>query len=278
MRKHHIMGLGALVILAAPLVATAGVHMIPTSGASPDPSNPWLYKTPPMSGSQTFTIQWAVHVKFQDPHWAGVRFTAHVLDAGEMDLNSINVLPGLLAGSTIPAGPGSTTTIGGTWWHPAAMSSGTYAASQVIPFGTWTIHVNGSSPGQNSDTDATAAGSSIFHLGSTQHLPGSTMIHAEDVDYVWATSGFTPTESEPFPQNPPHPDNSLGEWKPVPDVPTSVSFHVTPLMASGFYSKRLGGAGLGIEHVPEPGTGLALLVGGGIAVLGTRRARRRRQP
>ncbi|MHC4275217.1 MAG: hypothetical protein ACYSUR_16335 [Planctomycetota bacterium] len=259
-------------VFAVPTVAMAGVHFVPSApGMTPDPNNPGVWKTAPMSNGQQLVVNWAVHTKFAATHWAGVRFRSHVLDAGEVSLSGIVIYPGLLGQQTIPGPAGSTTGINATWWHAQATQSGiNVLPSQSFAFGQWTITVGNTDPANNSDVDMTAHASSIFHLGSQV----SETITIFPSWYIWATPNFEPTISEPFPQDPPHPDAGLGTWI---EFGMTMAHHITPGMASGFYSVPIGGAGLGIEHViPAPGVGLLMLAGGYGALGARRRAGRRR--
>jgi hypothetical protein len=262
-------------VFAAPTVAMAGVHLVPTApGMTPDPNNPGVWKTGPMSDGQQLVIKWAVHTKYFATHWAGVRFRSHVLDSNEVSLSGIVIYPGLLQQQTFAGPPGGTTSHWAAWWHSAAMQSGiSVSPSQVFTFGQWTITAGGTTPANNSDVDMSAWASSIFHLGS---VPTSNFIVIPQSGYIWATSNFTPTPTEPFPENPPHPDEGIGHWV---HLGFTVSYHVTPAFpySSGFYSIPIGGAGIGIEHVvPAPGVALLMLAGGYGALGARRRAGRRR--
>ncbi|MHC4140505.1 MAG: hypothetical protein ACYSUF_01040 [Planctomycetota bacterium] len=276
MKTFRNLSVLGLTVCIAPSLAMAGVHFVPSApGMTPDPNNPGVWKTAPMSNGQQLVVQWAVHSKFGATHWAGVRFGSHVLDANEVSLTGITIFPGLLGQQNIPGPAGSTSGVQATWWHPSATLSGiTVVPSQSFAFGQWTITVMGTTPANNSDVDLTAHASSIFHLGSQQ---ASGWIDVPESGYVWATSNFTPTPGEPFPENPPHPSDGIGEWK---HLGFSTHWHVPPgfPQASGFYTIPIGGAGLGIEHVPAPGVGLMMLVGGYGALLGRGRAGRRRLP
>lgn len=267
MRKLGFTCAAVLVILMVPTAAKAGVHLLPGT-LTPDPTTPDLFKTPLMEASDNLTIQWVVHTKGgEKKHWAGVRFRSHVIDSSEVDLNGIVIYPGLLGQQTISGPPGGSTHVTATYWDPNAMGSGiTMASSAMFNFGRWTIHAKGSDPAGNSDADLGAAGSSIFHVGSTPVVP------LTESNYVWATSSFEPVPGEPFPEDAPYPGEPSGHW-------VHVGFTTTwpvPGWSSGFYSKPLGGAFVGIDHVPEASTGLTLLAGGCVALLGRRRARRRR--
>jgi hypothetical protein len=269
MKKLGFICAAVLVIHMVPAAARAGVHFSAV-GMTPDPSNPRLFKTPPMEASDNLTIQWAVHTKYTATHWAGVRFRAHVIDPNEVDLLGMTIYAGYLPQQTI-TGPGAgapaSSAITGTYWDPNATQSGIFmGASAVFTFGQWTMHVNGSDPADNSDSDLGAAGSSIFHVGSTP------VVTLTESNYVWATSSFEPVPGEPFPEDAPYPDDPNGHW-------VHVGFTTTwpvPGWSSGFYTKPIAGVWLGIEHVPEASTGLTLLAGGCVALLGRRRARRRR--
>jgi hypothetical protein len=267
MKTFRSISVLVLAVCAAPTVAMAGVHAIPTApGMTPDPNNPGVWKTAPMSNGQQLVIQWAVHTKFPSLHWAGVRFNSHVLDANEVALTGIVIYPGLLGQQTIAGPAGTTAGVQATWWHPAATLSGiSVQPSQSFAFGQWTITVTGTTPMNNSDVDLTAFASSIFHVGSQASL----MLFPSW--YIWATSNFEPVPGEPFPEFPPHPDQGIGHW-----VHLGFTTHYTGGLSSAFYSVPIGSAGIGIEHIPAPGVGLMMLVGGCGALGAKRRAGRRR--
>jgi hypothetical protein len=269
MKTFRNLSVLALTVCMAPSLAMAGVHLVVSGGATPDPNNPGGWKTAPMNNGDVLTIDWTVHTKFFVTHWAGVRFRSHVLDPSEVDLLGVTMYPGLLPQSTLPGPFPGTTGIQATWWHPAATMSGiTMQPSSVINFGRWTIQARNTTPANNSDVDMSAWASSIIHLGSQV----SQVITLFPSWYIWATSSFEPTPGEPFPENPPHPDQGIGHWV---HLGFTVQYHATPLHGSGFYSMPIGGATLGIEHVPAPGVWMMMLVSGGV-LLGRRRGGRRR--
>jgi hypothetical protein len=266
MKPHaHLCALGLAVFIAP--TALAGVHLVPSSNVTPDPNNPTVWKTVPLANGQTITIEWTVHTKNFKHHWAGVRFNSHVLDPSEVDLLGITLYPGLLPQQTL-AGPfPGTSGIQATWWHQSAANSGVdMPSSMIFNFGRWTIMAQNTSPAGNSDVDLSAWASSIIHLGS-----GTITVFPSW--YVWATSNFVPTPTEPFPENPPFPGEPFGHWH---HIDFTAQAYPNPFQASGFVAKPIGGAGLGIEHIPAPGVGLAMLAGGGLSILAGRRSGRRR--
>jgi hypothetical protein len=271
MKKSTVCGF-ALALGSAP--AMAGVHMIPSApGMTPDPNNPGVWKTAPMSNGQQLVVSWAVHTKFPSAHWAGVRTVAHVLDSNEVTLSNIIMNPGFLPQQSIPGPPASSVGVAATWWHPSATQSGIVVApSQSFAFGSWTITVGGTTPANNSDVDLTVHASSIFHLGSNAESDIIVLLPSE---YVWGTSNFEPTPEQPFPEFPQEPGSPGWHWV---HVGQTISWHVTTNspFASGFYTKRIGSSGLGIEHVPAPGAGLMMLAGGFGALGARQRAGRRR--
>jgi hypothetical protein len=271
MKKSTVCGF-ALALGSAP--AMAGVHMIPSApGMTPDPNNPGVWKTAPMSNGQQLVVSWAVHTKFPATHWAGVRTVAHVLDSNEVTLSNIIMNPGFLPQQSIPGPPASSVGVAATWWHPSATQSGIVVApSQSFAFGSWTITVGGTTPANNSDVDLTVHASSIFHLGSNAESDIIVLLPSE---YVWGTSNFEPTPEQPFPEFPQEPGSPGWHWV---HVGQTISWHVTTNspFASGFYTKRIGSSGLGIEHVPAPGAGLMMLAGGFGALGARQRAGRRR--
>jgi hypothetical protein len=253
-----------------PCAVTAQVDLYPTSGGfTPDPNNPLLFKTSPMAESETLYFTWGIHSSYGPSNWAGVRFKSHLLDSTEMDLVGITVFPGLLGQATLVGPTANSSGVQATWWHANALDSGTaFPTSQVVTFGAWTIEARNTTVAGNSDIDASIAASSILHV-----VPGSYVYLAES-NYVWATSNFDPTPSEPFPENPPFPGDVNGHWV---HLGFTVTYLVPSALGSNFYAVPLANQGfIGIEHIPEPATGLLLLVVGCGALIPGRRARRRR--
>jgi hypothetical protein len=263
-----------LIVSVAPTVAMAGVHLNPTSGVTFDPAT-GTWKTAPLSDGQTVVINWQVHTKNPKDHWAGVRFRTHVWDNTEVDLTGIVITPGFLGQQTIPSPAATTVPVWASFWHANAQNSGVQMpSSAVFTFGNWTIRAKGTTPANNSDVDITAYASSIIHMGS---LGVSEFITLFPSWYVWATSNFQPTTSEPFPTDVPDPGAPEGQWV---EVGMTIVHHVTMphMWTSAFYSKPIGSASVGIEHIPAPGVGLIMMAGGYGASLARRRAGRRRLP
>jgi len=270
MNRFGFVLVACLVVLWLPGVVSAGVYP-EANGLTQDPTNPQLWKTRPLSDSEDYAIDWYAHASEDMANWAGVVFKSHMLDTSEVDSLWITTFPGHLSQTTV-AGPNANShAVTATWWHPDATASGvTMSESDVTsnPFARWDFKAANTTVAGNSDADLSLIACNIFHLAE-----GKTMTLFES-DYVWATSGSNPVQGEPFPENPPHPDNPNGLWQ---HVAFTTVYTVTAPFASNFYATFSGATLVGVDHVPEPATALLLVAGGCAALMFAWRARRRRR-
>ena len=120
---------------------------------------------------------------------------------------------------------------------------------------------------EHSDVDLTVMVWNIHHLVSTELQP----ILLRESDYVYGTPAWNPVTLSEFPPLPPPPGG--GTWYHVSQTKTFQK--VAGLPGSAFYATLVGTARIGIEHVPEPATGLMLMGGVGSLLWGLRARRRR---
>jgi hypothetical protein len=264
-----------LAVVAMSTVANAA-EMVAISGAvAQEGTGGNVFKTPPMADSDTLSISWGIHFYGAAPsHWAGVLFKSHVLDGSEVSLTGVTSAPGALPPAPWPTPPsgaaGQSVSVSGWWWNTAAPLSGfTPPTSTVVgPVVTWTIHAMNTTPANNSDVDMSLMFWNIFHIPAGT---GSDNVLLQPSDYVWAPGDFVPQPGQPFPSFPLPFDDPGGRWVHI-DFPTS--WHIPAGEGSWYYAQADGTSFLGIEHVPEPATGL-LLIGGAGALFASRRARKR---
>jgi hypothetical protein len=251
-------------------VAFADVGQPVTGGTGVDPD----IKTPLMADSDVTTVTLGVHLPVAVPNWAGALFSVHVGDPTEVDVDTVgacgpNIMPTAIAS---PFGPRSEN-VGSqammfTAWHMQASASGmSLPASQVQTFANMCLHAKNTDPIYNSDVDLTVVGWNIRHLFPG---PGSTNLTLKPSDWVYGTPNWDPIEMSEFPTDPPEPGQ--GVWY---HLNAEKIFHLPGGIGSAFYATLAGTATIGIEHIPEPASGLMVL--GGIAglIMG-HRARRRR--
>jgi hypothetical protein len=278
-------------LLASALLALA----VPSSGAADTvgfglPPVP-LFKTPPMTDSQTISVPLAVHMSPTKTNWAGFFFKLHLVDPSELDVTGMAPNTGL-SGSVppYPFGPPSSGVASSplffTFWHVAAQQSGiTIPSSVVFPVGTLFLHAKNTTPINNSDTDLTAMVWNIFHLRCPElGCTGSSYLTIPQSGYVYANrtllhgthSTIVPQTTNPLlagqvPTSPAH----VGQGKWIHNNGPAAQLHIPPGQGSFFYALPAGTAALGIEHVPEPAT--AVLLGGGFLALGASGWLRRRR-
>jgi len=137
----------------------------------------------------------------------------------------------------------------------APISGSAPEESKWIPMAKLDLHAKGTTIGQNSDVDMTVMAWCILHINQGQ---GSTQFRESAL--VWATSNFQPTPEQPIPSIGPHLNDPNGQWKHIP-----FTWHLQPGFGSQFVATFLGTVTIGIEHVPEPITGV--LAGGGVLLL-----------
>lgn len=251
-------------------------------------------KTPPLQNSDTFNLKLDIHPAADSPPyagWAGARMKMHVLDADEMDVDAIVPVAGSSTGGPTgppyiePFGPRSENRASEprffTAWHPLAQESGINVQQSVNqPVFDVEVHVKGSDPSGNSDVDATFMFWNIWHL-----RPGnwdSLVITLEPSDYIWVSSQIddinqlhTVDSNFVFPQEPATINNPNAKWIHVLDT---ARFHLTgpTVPGSQFWATFLNTATLGIEHVPEPASGVLLAGGMAFGFVGLWLRRRRR--
>jgi hypothetical protein len=251
-----------------------------------------VIKTPPLAESESIQLSVGTHIPFAPPWagYAGAIVKAHLLDNQELDVTSFHpLLPVRTPGGTLPAsvpvpnpfGPPSANAqsvpISVTYWNPNAQNSGIPVwTSQFIPLATLALHAKNTTPANNSDVDATFMFWNIWHIvAGTQFA--SQFLRLNPSDRIWVTSNINSVGQihnalSGFDLNKPTPFSPTAHWLHILDT---VTFHLTGGPGSTFYATFVGTVGLGIEHVPEPASGL-LVAGGLLALALGGRARQRR--
>lgn len=270
--------------------ATFGVAVMDASGNIVSASD--KFKTPPLRTSDTFRVVIDKHFSaaMAMPNWAGYRIKFHVIDGKE-----VSVLPTstfyktdtvltpaggttlVLAGSSplvptdFPQSAGATSlSVFKTWFNGAAQNSGkTPPISKWMPVAGITLHAKNTDIGENSDFDLSVMAWCIRHL-----RPGQGSTQFEESALVWASSHYVPQRTDQgnlvLPQ--PYPPDYPGQhWVHIP-----FPWHVpVGFPGSQFIATFAGTVFIGLEHVPEPMTGV--LAGGGVLLLlGSWGLRRRR--
>jgi len=224
--------------------------------------------------------------------WAGYKFTVHVLDNTELDVDAVTPYPYInpdppvngpiqVAGepTTNPFGPRSQNVVSvpREWKvvHPAAPNSGIFVnASDSYRVADLKLHIKGTNnPAQNSDTDAVVQLWNIWHFRE-----GYTSINVplRPSDRVWVGSDnqvFHRTDSAyEIPPTIPQPPLSSpdGHWL---HITQPMQFH---FYGSQFYATLADTITIGIEHIPEPVTGVLLGLGVLCAAMGMRSYRKSR--
>jgi hypothetical protein len=241
-----------------------------------------VIKTPPLADSDSIVLPVSTHIPFAPPWagYAGAIVKTHLLDNTEMDVTNVHFnLPVRTPSGTFPASvsipnpfgqPSANFTsvpISVTYWQPNAQQSGiSVMTSQNIPLATVTIHAKNTTPANNSDVDATFMFWNIWHIrGGTG---STTQVRLKPSDRLWVFSNVTlgqlhdPASVFRFPPSGPSPFDPDGHWL---HLTNPVTFHLSPGPGSAFYATFVGTVGLGIEHVPEPASGI--MVAGGLLAL-----------
>jgi hypothetical protein len=248
-------------------VANAGSLLL-NGQHPPVPGTPNVYKTPPAQDSQTIIVDIDYHIGTTTTNVSGILWRAHLGDPGEIDAATA-ITPsaaGVNSSGTVPLQASVPAT---NWWIAGSPPSGqTVSATSTGTVGRLSLHVVGTTPANNSDTDVTVTAWLIRHLVPG---PGSTVLHFGPSAWIYGTSQQNPfllSELPPF-----APEPGQGKWWHNPlDTKT---FHIGSGVGSIYYATQMALGKIGIEHVPEPAT--PLLLGGGIAALAvSRRIRRRR--
>ena len=250
---------GAPSVIGVP-TATGGLNAFP--------------KTPPLSAGGSWAFPIHVHHPGPLPHWAGYLIEVHVTDGSE--LNHLPSLPVNQGGTpapsqiTLPASTGTSARALGTAWGPNAQASGiTQLSSTQIPVLTVRISAKGTTVGENSDVDMEVRVWNIRHLAST-----NTFQFLNESDWIYGAPNTNPIPNSSLPTDPPVPGS--GRWYHVGPGQTKTIVHTPGVPPSLFYATLVGTVGLGIEHVPEPASGLMVLCGIGAIVMGRVRIRARR--
>lgn len=264
--------LAMLAVLASPAAGNEdGVPSIgPVEGYSP-PEFPFFVdvKSPPLQNSQPFQTTWGLHTPERINNYAGFLFSLE-FDSHELSFLSVHEVGihtggieydgGLVSGVTFPGSQSTTQFVSplAVWIDPSdAMNSGiSLSASTLIPLFQIVGHAKNTTTQYNSDIDVAAYGLFIVHNPDT-------------LSSVFVSSSFWAYKS-------------VGGfyWATVPGQGTWYHYDqsfTTTIPASAFYASGgflIGGAGFGIEHVPEPASMLLLLGGAGSAVIGRLRRRR----
>jgi hypothetical protein len=272
-----------LIALAVALIAPAALAQFP------------VIKTDPLATSDSVQLGVSTHIPFA-PRWAGYAgaiVKAHLLDNQELDVTGFHpLLPvrtpsGRLPASTFISNPFGAPSanlqsvpIQVTYWQLNARQSGiNVVPSQLIRLATLTIHAKNTTPANNSDVDATFMLWNIWHLRFFNTI--SQIVPLERSDQLWVSSNVTLDQlhvttpaffsAYRFPPLRPTPFDPNAHWLHLSET---LPFHLTGA-GSAFYATFVGTIGLGIEHVPEPASGL-LVAGGVLALALGSHARRRR--
>jgi hypothetical protein len=231
------------------------------------------FKTPPLSSTDTLAVPLGYHATSVLPGWSGAVFNV-MWDTTEVSFAGI-APSGIVSQATNLT---TFTTTGGmgfgifNFWTPNAFQSGTTVLPSVAnPFGSLLFHVTGTTPANNSDTDI-FFGSFVFaqhtpegqgigpYLFNAFHLTATTTVVAQTSDWIYINT------SGDFFQPPPMPGE--GAWAHFAATFTFTLFRSNFVGSTAFLTA---GGGIGVEHVPEPTTGVALLLGGVAALFVARR-------
>jgi hypothetical protein len=224
--------------------------------------------------------------------WAGYKFTVHVLDNTEVDVDAVRTYPfDSFSHQQVPGpiyhdpfGPRSHNVESQPreWMllHPLHQQSGvTLNSSAVYPVADIEMHLKGTdNPAQNSDTDVVVQLWNIWHY---RHGYTSQIVPLAPSDRIWVGSSINDIEQL-------HVINSQYGFIGTPVIPPISStdptghwLHVNhPLefhfYGSQFYATLADTITIGIEHIPEPAS-IALAGFGGICALMAARAHHQRR-
>jgi hypothetical protein len=266
---------GLLVGLGSTSWAGVGVAVMDPDGNIIDALT--TFKTPPLRTSDKVRVVVDKHSTVPITNYAGFIVKFHILDSKEISITPDSTLFGDVPTGATPGAPTSmhaklplvppdfpqstpmvqSVPFFVTYWDPSAPISGrTIPPSEWVPMAAFDLHAKSTNMGQNSDIDMTVMAWCIRHLRSGQ---GSTQF--EQSALVWATSHFQPIPENPLPSFGPEPGDPNGHWVHVP-----FPWHVpVGFPGSNYVATFLGTVFIGLEHVPEPVTGV--LAGSGALLL-----------
>jgi hypothetical protein len=220
--------------------------------------------------------------------WAGYKFTVHILDSAEVDVDAVRPYP-FLNGQQVPGpithdpfGPHSNNVQSQTreWMqlHPLHQQSGvTLNASAVYPVADLRLHLKGTTTGQNSDTDVVVQLWNIWHY---RHGYTTNIVPLAPSDRIWVGSSINDIEQLHVinsqygyigpPTIPPiSSTDPTGHWL---HVNNPIEFH---FWGSQFYATLADTITIGIEHIPEPTSILLIGLGSLCAAMALRSHKRR---
>jgi hypothetical protein len=271
------------------------------------------FKTPQLDDTDFYIIPFDFHVNVGNPittsdlgntyvyaGWAGAVMTVHLLDNTEQDVTAILDPGGGLIGPGVITEPfgfpsDNLTSVPLTlnFWDPAALASGQVPAplSQHFPLGDIEIHAKNTTPFlNNSDVDLTVQFHNIWHRLPCGPPPCPVASHTVTLPpsaLIWVTSDIHTLSDLPigdpnfpgFKEIPPasqtgQPDPNGMHWL---HLPVGASFHLATTNGSAIWATPVNTAVVGIEHVPEPATGLLVGLGLAAVALSRRYAARRRE-
>jgi hypothetical protein len=207
--------------------------------------------------------------------WAGYKFTVHVLDNTEVDVDAVGPYPFDASGGqeqfhgelpqTDPFGPRSNNDVSHPreWvrFHPLGYQSGIQPTSHQYRVADLKLHIKGTNnPAGNSDTDVQVKLWNIWHVRQSSHI---AYLKNSDRIYVGPV--------------PPPPSQTIASgnnpfWQHILE-PNPVPIH---FFQSQFYATLAKTFNIGIDHIPEPATGLLIGLGTICAVMGARSRCKRR--
>jgi hypothetical protein len=269
----------------SPVMATVGVAVMGPDGTIIDAIS--AFKTPPLRTSDKFRVVIDKHFPTDVTDYAGWRIKFHILDSKEISITPDSTLFGSVPPTITPGAPTSahaklplvpadfpqstpsvqTVPFYRTHWEDGAQNSGRFVmGSKWVPMAAFSLHAKSTDNGQNSDVDMTVMAWCIRHL---KPGPGSTEFHESAL--VWAYSNYNPTPENPLPTQPgPPPGYPGAHWVHLP-----FPWHVGEGIGSHFIATFAGTVTIGLEHVPEPMTGV-LAGAGTLLLIGSWGLRRRR--
>jgi hypothetical protein len=205
--------------------------------------------------------------------WAGYKFTVHVLDNTEVDVDAVGPYPydpttgeqppqhGELP-QTDPFGPRSQNQVSHPieWMrlHPLHYLSGLPGppTSHQYRVADLKLHIKGTNnPAGNSDTDVQVKLWNVWHVRQDSHIA-----YLKESDRIWLPTMFPPAN------DPPYPSGNDPRWLHI-EQPQPFPFH---FLASQYYATLAKTFNIGIDHIPEPLSGVLLGLGVLCAVMGAR--------